>query len=70
MNQRIERLLEDLKNAVYMFNKSAISYCDILLSLEEVEDESIGERVNEIIKDMPPADELVELINKYGEKKE
>ena len=65
MNQRIERLLEDLKNAVYMFNKSANSYCDILLSLEEVEDESIEERVNEIIKDMPPSMDLMDFLDKY-----
>ena len=43
MNERTERLLEDLQNAVQMFNKSVCSYCDILLSLEEVEDESVEE---------------------------
>ena len=67
MNERTERLLEDLQNAVHMFNKSVCSYCDILLSLEEVEDESVEERVNEIIKNMPPSEELLDFLEQYNE---
>ena len=67
MNERTERLLEDLQNAVQMFNKSVCSYCDILLSLEEVEDESVEERVNEIIKNMPPSEELLDFLEQYNE---
>lgn len=67
MNNRIEGLLEDLKNAVYLFNRSVCSYCDILLSLEEVEDESVIERVKEIIKNMPPSGELLDFLEQYNE---
>ena len=67
MNPRIEGLLEDLQNAVRMFNKSVCSYCDILLSLEEVEDESVEEKVNEIIKNMPPSGDLLDFLEQYNE---
>ena len=67
MNERTERLLEGLQNAVQMFNKSVCSYCDILLSLEEVEDDSVEEKVNEIIRNMPPSEELLEFLEQYNE---
>ena len=67
MNERTERLLEGLQNAVQMFNKSVCSYCDILLSLEEVDDESVEERVNEIIKNMPPSGDLLDFLEQYNE---
>ena len=65
MNERTERLLEDLQAAVHMFNKSVCSYCDILLSLEEVEDDSVEEKVNEIIRNMPPSEDLQDFLEKY-----
>ena len=67
MNERTERLLEDLQNAVQMFNKSVCSYCDILLSLEEVEDGSVEERVNEIIRNMPPSGDLLAFLEQYND---